>query len=166
MTEMKVSEAGVTALVTEMVSAAVVVCLYDAYSRIGALVHPLLPRFPEGTGDEGVGRFVDSAVSRAVERMVAAGAEATRIAAGLSGAADVFSFADDCTQYSIGGQNAETAREVLRELRIPVQAEELGGHLPRTVTLQIDTGALTTQVPGKDPKEVAVLRGGSGVRKV
>ncbi len=167
-TEMRLSEAPSDVLCAEGVAASLVICLYDANRRLGAMAHALLPRSPRDTepGPEEAGRFVGPAVKRLVSLMVKAGCLPSEITAAICGAADTFTFADDDDQDSLGAQNHRAALAALREAGIRVLGEDTGGHMPRGVTLEVAGGTVYSQLPGREAKQVARLRGRGGLQVV
>lgn len=52
----------------------------------------------------------------------------------------------------VGDRNAEAAKVVLKELGIPLIAEDTGLNYGRTVELDCETGNFLIKAVGKDPK--------------
>ncbi len=118
------------------------VALYDPELRIGGLVHCLLPQQPDGTTDDNLAKYVDAAIRRMIVELSGAGVEPTRLQAKCAGGANMFEGGYLTVMQSIGERNARSARETLKELGIPLVAEEVGGNRGRTVTFDLATGRL------------------------
>ena len=54
-------------------------------------------------------------------------------------------FKGEVDETQIGQRNVEAVREVLRELRIPIIADDTGDRLGRTITFSAETGQLTVK---------------------
>jgi len=118
------------------------VALYDPCTRLGGLVHSLLPQQRCGEPPAGAPKFVDAAIRLMVAELSRAGADPARLLARSAGGANMFESQYLTLMQSIGGRNARSARETLQELGIPLVGEEVGGNRGRTVTFDLATGRL------------------------
>jgi chemotaxis protein CheD len=118
------------------------VALYDPHTRLGGLVHSLLPQQRSGDPPETAPKFVDGAIRLMVAELSRAGADPARLLAKCAGGANMFESHYLTLMHSIGVRNARSARETLRELGIPLAGEEVGGNRGRTVTFDLATGRL------------------------
>jgi chemotaxis protein CheD len=88
-------------------------------------------------------KFVDSVIPLLLERMLQWGARRDRIVAKIFGGARMFDGFDGCRGIlQIGDENIVAAREVLKELGIPVVAESVGGRTGRTIVLNVSDGSV------------------------
>jgi chemotaxis protein CheD len=118
------------------------VALYDPGLRIGGLVHSLLPRRRPGDAPGEATKYVDAAIRLMVEELTRAGADPARLQAKIAGGANMFESEYVTLIRSIGVRNANSARETLLELGIPLAGEEIGGNRGRTVAFDLATGQL------------------------
>lgn len=117
------------------------ICLYDSVFRIGGLAHVLLPDSTQIKNDgTKPGKFVDTAVAAILEEMLQQGAMRTKISAKLVGGASMF-YADNADELvEIGRRNVDAAKKVLKEMRIRIEAEDVGGGHGRTIEFHVNTG--------------------------
>jgi chemotaxis protein CheD len=119
------------------------VTLYDPIEKIGALAHIVLPR---ADGRPGLpGKFVDTAIPWMIESLQQRGAVRRRLVAKLAGGSKMFAAQGP---FLIGDQNAEAARSLLKQHKIPLLAEHVAGSQGRRVTLECVSGLLTVEVVG------------------
>ncbi|TLM63144.1 MAG: hypothetical protein FDZ69_12445 [Deltaproteobacteria bacterium] len=118
------------------------IALYDAGTRVGGLVHSLLPTRRPGDAPGDATKYVDAAIRQMVEELAAAGADPARLQAKIAGGANMFETDYVTLMHSIGVRNARSARETLLELGIPLAGEEVGGNRGRTVAFDLATGHL------------------------
>jgi chemotaxis protein CheD len=126
------------------------VALYDPELQLGALVHSLLPQQFYGETIDGSPKFVDAAIRLMVAELRRAGAEPARLQAKSAGGANMFEGVYLTLMQSIGVRNARSARETLKDLGIPLVAEEVGGNRGRTVTFDLATGQLLVYCARED----------------
>jgi chemotaxis protein CheD len=88
-------------------------------------------------------KFVDSAITLMVSRMVKRGAAKEKIVAKIFGGAKMFGNVKGSPGVlQIGEKNVESAREKLAELGIPVVAEDVGGNQGRTISFNVSDGTV------------------------
>ena len=115
----------------------VAVILYDPLSKIGGLVHVLLPKAPNPCTIEE--KYADTGTKKLLNELIARGAKKEMIVAKLVGGAQMFpnlnlSIAD------IGKHNCWEARRTLRQLGIHVVAHDTEGNRGRSAYLDTETG--------------------------
>lgn len=120
------------------VGSCVILLLYDTDARVGGLAHAMLPRRP--SPDENAWRFVDSALDHLLVQLEGAGAVRERLAAKLVGGASMFRGAVETPGPSVGERNIAAAREALARHAIPIEEEDVGGEIGRTVFFDVETG--------------------------
>jgi chemotaxis protein CheD len=120
------------------------VSMYDASEKLGALAHIVLPASEGRPGSPG--KFVDTAIPWMIEALQKRGAIRRRLVAKLTGGSRMFA-----TQgpFMIGENNAEAARKLLKQLKISLACEHVGGSHGRRATLDGATGMLTLEVVGE-----------------
>ncbi len=117
----------------------IAICAFDPYTRVGGVVHVVLPTAPEGRSGS-AGKYADTAVPALVTALRQAGAHLGDVRVALCGGAGIFTTAVSSAQ--IGQRNILAVRHALTEARLHVVREEVGGSEGRTVLLHLDTGAV------------------------
>lgn len=144
-------ERGQGRLVTIGLGSCVAIVIHDPLTKVGGLAHVLLPDAVRGHPIENRARYARTAVPLLLEEMRALGAVGPFVAK-LAGGAGLFG-----TTLSgsgrVGARNIEASRAALREARITVVAEDVGGDCGRTVTFDVANGKL----------QVRSVRGGERV---
>ena len=85
-------------------------------------------------------------------QMIAKGASPRRMVAKIAGGAKMFEVSGLSDIGNVGKRNAEQAILVLKELRIPLVAQDTGLNYGRTVELKCDTGEFLIKAVGKTNK--------------
>ncbi len=132
----------------------VAVALYDSTCATAGLLHVLLPRMRSVSMETNVTKFADPGVRILVEKMEEAGARRDRMSARLAGGASLLEAAGGFDLFQIGTRNAETAREMLGGLSIPVVSAETGGHVGRVLRFHVGTGRVTVRVIGQKERDL------------
>ena len=101
--------------------------LYDPVTKIGGLVHYMLPDSTKLKNNTNIAKFGDTCMFET---------------SGLSSVGNV------------GARNAEEAKIILKELRIPLIAEDTGLNYGRTVELDCETGDFRIKSVGKEIKVI------------
>jgi chemotaxis protein CheD len=134
------------------------VALYDPVSRVGGLVHVMLPAqpapikpattrlttmtraatIPDGQAAQ-PGRFADIAVPYALKELVHLGAVLTRLQVKLAGGAQMLGLMGDGS-FDIGTRNSQAVRAALAAQQLRVHAEVIGGSVGRTMQLHLADG--------------------------
>ncbi len=120
----------------------VAVILYDATSKIGGMVHVLLPKAPPNVIEEQ--KYADSGTRRLIHEMHVYGAPKQRLVAKLVGGAQMFANLN-VQLANIGKLNLTETRKVLREYSIKVVAEDTEGDRGRSATLDTSNGRVTVK---------------------
>jgi chemotaxis protein CheD len=150
MADLKVAR-GPDVLTTLGLGSCVGITLYDKLKKIGGLAHVMLPTYK---GDEGqnTAKFADSAIIELVNQMSRIGATRSSLVAKIAGGAHMFGRTQNNDMLKIGERNAAASLAILKQLGIPVQANDTGGSHGRTIELYIDSGALKIRSVGAGEK--------------
>lgn len=130
------------------------VAVRDPVTKIGGLLHAMLPDSTVVKNNTCVEKFVDSGLDELVKRLVKAGAHRNRLEAKLAGGAQMFSFQRNSDLVKVGERNAEAARKKLREMHIKLLAEDTGLNYGRTVIYYPETGVYVIKAVGKPEKSI------------
>ena len=121
------------------------VAIYDPEIRLAGLAHSMLPIAPTTLNVSGEDRakYANTAVLHLIESMEKQGAQRARLFARLVGGATMFSFSNrpEGTE-SLGERNLKSARGSLANLGVPLQAEESGGSVGRSIEFDPQDGSL------------------------
>ncbi|HII99619.1 MAG TPA: chemotaxis protein CheD [Methanoregula sp.] len=104
--------------------------LYDESSKIGAMVHIMLPD-SAGRKDR-PGKYADTAIPLLIKELGIKGAKTKSLIAKMAGGACMFEYFG--TNLNIGERNAERVRAILKAEGIPLKKEDVGGKVGRSVT--------------------------------
>lgn len=130
------------------------VALRDPVTKIGGLLHAMLPDSTVVKNNTCVEKFVDSGLDELVKRMVKAGASRSRLEAKLAGGAQMFAFQRNSDLVKVGERNAEAARKKLKAMHIKLLAEDTGLNFGRTVIYYPETGEYVIKAVGKPEKSI------------
>jgi len=127
------------------------ITLFDRNKKIGGMAHCMLPTY-KGFEGQNIAKFVDSAVIELINQLVRIGASRPALVAKIAGGAHMFGRSQNSDMLKIGERNAAAGLAILRQLSIPVQANDTGGTHGRTIELDIDSGALKIRTVGAGEK--------------
>jgi chemotaxis protein CheD len=130
------------------------IAFYDPFSKIGGLLHIMLPDSSQARSNENPAKFADTGIPLMLSDMVSLGAVKNRIVAKIAGGAQMFKFANATDIMRVGERNAEAVKTILKELNIKLIANDTGGNYGRTVELKLDTGIYRIKTIDKGEKEL------------
>ena len=125
---------------------------YDPVSKIGGLVHYMLPDSTQMRNNSNIAKFADTGIEELLRQVIKAGANRNLLVSKIAGGAKMFEVSGMSNVSNIGERNAFAAKQKLRELRIRLIAEDTGLNYGRTVELHCDTGEFYIKAIGKTPK--------------
>lgn len=129
------------------------ITLCDRTRKIGGMVHIMLPACT-GAGETNKLKFADTGIVNLLEAVVRNGGSRNNLVAKIAGGAHMFSNSHRGDVIKVGQRNAVSARSVLRSLKIPIIAEDIGGTYGRTIELNIATGELMVKTIGHGIKTI------------
>ncbi len=130
------------------------ICLYDTTTKVSGMVHIMLPSSLQIKNNSNIAKFADTGIVKLVEDMQKLGANRNRLVSKIAGGAQMFNFNDSSDIMRIGSRNVVATKEVLKELNIPIIAEDTGGNHGRTIELYSDTGMLLIKTIGFGTKQI------------
>ncbi|MFA6189514.1 MAG: chemotaxis protein CheD [Sulfuricurvum sp.] len=122
--------------ISTVLGSCVAVCLYDASLGIGGMNHYLLP-FWNGNGLQSP-KFGNISIPKLIEVMVAKGSTPKSMEAKIFGGASMNIGVND--SMMIGQKNIMVAREILKEYKIAIVAEDIGGQNGRKIQFDLQRG--------------------------
>ncbi len=141
-------------LITLGLGSCVGVSLYDPISKLGGLLHVMLPDSTQFNNVSKPAKFADLGIPLLIKEMQNSGASVLRLQAKLVGGAQMFSGLDDKLTLNIGQRNTEKSREMLKKMGIPIISEEVGGNRGRTMILDTQTGEVQIRTLGNKLKVI------------
>ncbi|NLJ84618.1 MAG: chemotaxis protein CheD [Halanaerobiaceae bacterium] len=125
-------------LITIGLGSCVGIALYDDISKVGGLIHIMLPKSND-TENLKPAKYADTGIPLMIEKMVEAGAVRENITAKIAGGAHMFSSSGDMV-IQIGKRNIEAVCQILEDLNIPITGEDLGKDYGRTMEFYTEDG--------------------------
>ena len=139
---------GETKLITRDLGSCVGVAIRDPKTNVGGLLHVMLPEYvPGGAGE--TAKFADTGIDEMVRILAKEGAEPKRLVAKIAGGAHMIKHPVIMECNDISAHNVQAVRRKLNELHIPLLAEEVGDHYPRTVVFNTASGVLRIVTSGR-----------------
>lgn len=135
-------------LITLGLGSCVGVSLFDPVTKLGGLLHVMLPDSTQFNNVNKPAKFADLGIPLIVKEMQSKGASISRLQAKLVGGAQMFSGLDDKMTLNIGQRNADKSRDVLKKMGIRILVEEVGGNRGRTMILDTHTGQVIIRTLG------------------
>jgi len=140
------------ALTTLGLGSCIGIILYDPKTKVSGLAHIMLPDSTQIKNNQNTAKFADTAIVRLIGDMEKLGANKRRLVAKIAGGAQMFSFGSGNDLMRIGERNAIASRKKLKEIGIPLLAEDCGANYGRTIEFYSETGELHIKTIGKDRK--------------
>jgi chemotaxis protein CheD len=150
--EIKISGVPGEVLVAFGLGSCVGIGFYDPKIHLGGLLHAVLPQSKNNSDSEA--KYVDSGIRLLLSQMTEAGAVPSRLVVRMAGGANMLTAPGLANSFDIGTRNVEAAHEILRSLRLPITAEEVGGSIGRTVRMYIADGRMTIRMMGGQEREI------------
>ncbi len=142
------------AITTLGLGSCVGIAIRDPATKVGGLAHIMLPDSKAINGVSHVPKFADTGIAELVKQVVAAGAGRTRLVAKIAGGAQMFSFQNQSELMSVGARNVEAVVRILKEMKIPILAQDTGESFGRTVEFFPETGDFVIKAVGKPVKTI------------
>jgi len=143
-----------TQIKTMALGSCVAVILLDPKNRAAGLLHVALPdsSLNPKKAEAKPGMFADSGIPKLLEEMQQLACNGQRdFIVKLAGGASMMA---SNRIFNIGQRNILAVREHLRRYHLGVGAEDVGGTISRTVTVDIVTGKVRISSPGKGEWEL------------
>jgi len=147
--EMRVSNRREDFLITYSLGSCIGLTVYDPQTGIGGMVHCMLP-LSKMDPDKAKAKpcmFTDTGVSALLQAVFDMGARRKDLVAKVAGGASLL---DEKRFFNIGQRNYTVVRKVLWKNNILIAAEDVGGTMPRTMCLDMNTGQTTVRSRGEE----------------
>lgn len=135
-------------IVTYALGSCVGITAWCRRTGLGGMVHAQLPMSSTNPAlsEQKPGIFVDTGLPLLLERLEREGAARRDLKICLAGGANVGGLGTDL--FNIGAKNVTIARKILWQQRLLIRAEETGGTIPRTMTLNFADGSVVLTTAG------------------
>ena len=153
MADAKVGSAPAT-LISYGLGSCIGISLYDPQTKVGGLLHIMLPDSTQSRANENRAKFADTGIPDMLNEVLKLGASKSRLVAKIAGGAQMFAFANATDIMRVGQRNAQAAKEVLASLSIPIIGEDTGGSYGRTVSIDLSNGVYKVKTIDKGEKEI------------
>lgn len=131
------------------------VAIRDPQSGVGGLAHVMLPSSLETVNNSNRAKFADTGIADMVAEMVKKGANISKMVAKIAGGAQMFAFGSSKSDMvRVGDKNVAACKAKLKELKIPIVAEDTGENYGRTVIFYPADGKYVIKAVGKPEKNI------------
>lgn len=130
------------------------VAIRDKENKVGGLAHVMLPDSTAIRNNTNIYKFADTGIAELVRLMEEKGAKRSRMVAKIAGGAQMFSFQNKSELVRVGDRNVEASKKKLKELGIPIIAEDTGDSYGRTVIFYPETGDFVIRAVGKEERTI------------
>ena len=147
--EMRISVDPVETLITYSLGSCVGLALFDTEAHVGGLIHSMLPfsKIDPEKAKRMPCMFVDTGVPALLQAMFDRGAQKRSLIAKVAGGSQIM---DDKGVFNIGERNYAVLRKLLWKNNILVSGEDVGGSIPRTMSLRMETGKTILKMAGRE----------------
>ncbi len=130
------------------------IAIFDKLTKVGGLAHVMLPDSLAIKNNSNIYKFADTGIEELVRQMELNGAKRSRMVAKIAGGAQMFAFQNNSELVRVGDRNVEASKKKLKELGIPILAEDTGNSYGRTVIFYPETGDYVIRAVGKEERVI------------
>lgn len=146
---MELSRSPNDVLITYSLGSCIGVTAYDPQTRVGGLIHCLLPQAnssPEKAA-QNPHMFVTSGVVDMIKSLLKIGASRERLIIKAAGGAKMMKVNN---LFDVGSRNSTTVQKLLMHNKMRLKGSDFGGSIPRTMYMYMDTGRVVIKSLGKE----------------
>lgn len=125
------------------------IAIRDPITKVGGLAHIMLPDSTAIRNNSNIPKFADTGIEELVRQVTLKGANKNRLVAKIAGGAQMFGFGSQSETVRVGERNVEATKKKLKEMKIPILAEDTGKNFGRTVIFYPETGDYVIRAVGK-----------------
>jgi len=136
-------------LKTFALGSCVAVCIYDLRAKVVGMVHVALPHSSTNLARAKVlpGYFVDTGIQILMEHLAKVrGPDRKGLIVKICGGANVMRATN---VFDIGKRNIQAVTQDLMRRGMPPASSDIGGSISRTVSIEVDTGCVVLNSPGR-----------------
>ncbi len=138
------------ALTTLGLGSCIGIAIRDPITKIGGLAHIMLPDSTQIKNNTNLFKFADTGIDELVRLLILKGASKQRLVAKIAGGAQMFAFQNKSDLVRVGERNVEACKDKLKQLNIPLLAQDTGLNYGRTVVFFPETGNYVIKAVGKE----------------
>lgn len=144
----KVSSDPSVVLATYSLGSCIGVTLYDPLKKIAGMLHFQLPTstIDSQRAKQNPLMFADTGFDLLLKEMINSGSEKKRLKVRMAGAAQML---NDSKLFDIGRRNHAAMRKILWQHGLFVDAEHIGGTVPRTLYMSVADGSVAMKMGGE-----------------
>ncbi|MEO8621159.1 MAG: chemotaxis protein CheD [bacterium] len=136
-------------IITYALGSCLGITVFDPVAGVGAMLHVMLPDSTIHRDKTAVNpaMFVDTGVPHLFREAYRLGANKRRIVVKVAGGATAQGGTD---MFEIGKRNMVALRKILWKNGVMIKAQDVGGYVSRTITLDVATGGVTLRIAAVD----------------
>ena len=136
-------------LITYALGSCLGIAVSDIDRGIGGLIHCQLPTAKSSSAKDSStsAQFVDSGVLALLDEMLSLGADKRRLVIKVAGGIRA---QDNLNLFKIAERNYTVLRKLLWKNNLLIEAEDVGGTSPRTMSLDVSSGRVVIQSLGRE----------------
>jgi chemotaxis protein CheD len=149
--DMRVAHGVGQVIMTHALGSCLGITVHDPVACVGGMLHALLPdstTSPERAAENPLA-FVDTGVPRLFRALYAIGADKRRVILRVAGGASMQQAGGSENDYfQVGSRNLLALRKLLWKNGVLIKAQDTGGSISRTMSLDVGTGVVTISTGG------------------
>lgn len=150
--DMKLSR-GEGKIITYALGSCIGISFYDPVTRLGALLHIMLPNRTNGN-DPNIFKYADSGIQETLRKLSVFGMVKSRMVVKIAGGAKMFEISGNTSFGNIGERNAESVKRELAKAGIRIAAQDVGGTYARTMSIDLSNGDVLLKTFGIPEKHL------------
>ena len=123
------------------------ITIYDPKTKIGGLIHIMLPENKKGMKKA---KYADTGIPLMIKKMEEYGARRSKFIAKIAGGAHMFNIESENSSIKIGKRNIKKVKKILKENKIKIKGEDTGENYGRTMKFFTETGEVMISSYKKD----------------
>ena len=137
--DMKLAREKGDTIVTHALGSCIGIVIHDPQAGVGGILHYMLPmsKVDDEKARNNPFMFGDTGIPLLFQKAYALGAKKENMRVVMAGGATVI---NDNGFFDIGNRNVVIARKMFWKNNVMIAAESVGGAMPRTLSLELDTG--------------------------
>jgi chemotaxis protein CheD len=146
--ELAVSNDPEEVLATYSLGSCIGLAIYDHHAKVGGMLHFMLPtaKLDLHRAKKRPAMFADTGVALLFKKAFQLGLRKERTRVAVAGAASIL---DESGYFHIGERNLKALIEIFSKNGIKIHAQSVGGHVNRSLFLEIATGRTWIKISGE-----------------
>ena len=124
-------------IITVGLGSCVGIAIYDPKTKIGGLIHIMLPENKKGMKKA---KYADTGIPLMLKKMEKLGARRSKFIAKIAGGAHMFNIDSDNSNIKIGERNIKKVKKILKKNNIKIKGEDTGKNYGRTLKFFTENG--------------------------